>query len=112
MRASSAAISLYSSQLLSVCRTSTRASRASYCPRYQSRSWLSSARLNFSPAWPYSSCGQQPKGERKNQNTKCSDEKEVGNEQQSNKDLTSKIWNDLPPWSRSASVRAALREVS
>jgi hypothetical protein len=80
-RASSKALSRYSSQSLSVCMASTRASRASYCPRYQSRFELSwERRWYFSRAWPCSSCGQQPKDGEKNQNMKHSDEKHTRNE--------------------------------
>jgi hypothetical protein len=82
-RASYTALSWYSSQPLSVCRASTKASRASYCPRYQLRSELSWERWwYFSRARSCSSCGQQPKDGEENQNEKHSDEKDTRNKLQ------------------------------
>jgi hypothetical protein len=65
---------------LFVRRASTKASRASYFPRYQSRSELNWERQSyFSRARPCSSCEQQSKSGEKGQVTKHSDKRETRN---------------------------------
>jgi hypothetical protein len=109
---SSRASVLYASHLSGDLRASTRASSASYCPRYQRKSASRRSRTAYrSRAWRSSFCHQQAEREvRASEKTRTKEKAGEGVAKPHETQLTWKAHHAGPLWIRNASFSAWLSE--